>query len=691
MAVFKNILIYLATFILTGLLISGSFVFGESTAKAVRTTGKYIIKKNVVSVATDAKGGESIIYSNYQSGSVGSGFLAVDFGRLSTAFVMQSTDPTISFSGGNNIIFERIQGIVSLYDPFSLYTLAPKDGSYKINQITNGSFYISDEPDGTISIYSIDVVAELSFFDKGEKMTDMILFPGMYIRFNPEDNDQLRSADLFRIMLVLGDSKSDKNTGLEFVNPRVTNGSDDIFFMFKLPIQTRPLFQMLHILFVDRIAQVDLIKNYSSTRNYVSDDVNKYILNPSKKNHYLLDDLKAVLSRAVQSQMESNEFRLKIEGIVNQSKLLVKGNSVNTMLESFLTDTRFAIFGKNQNTKFNAIYIETASILGITPSTGKGKFFQYLSDIYSRNIALQRRDPTFSGIDTYTPTADGLKQTLSNDNIESKDYFDVALYAYQLLQKAKDGQVFTDESLLSKATYDLVDTIFDATEKYIQGLPQVDQKVAYQTLVIQFYAPIANTMSRSLYGSFSAHTGDKIYLDRKYLDGDTIKFDTKLRDTIERSFVIMRNIYDKIAPLYAEGEQNYALLSFRDSVLRIGGFLDMTTDGQYREYQQVPYIGTDISGVFMPNITTEGALQINSSGTSNTSSTTSDPMMVLPLIPDNMLTPQSSMIPIVSIPIDETSVVPVTTSGIEEVAPSIDNSEIAPEVDYSEPIDYSQL
>jgi hypothetical protein len=54
-------------------------------------------------------------------------------------------------------------------------------------------------------------------------MTDMILFPGMYIRFNPEDNEQLRSADLFRIMLVLGDSKSDKNTGLEFVNPRVTN------------------------------------------------------------------------------------------------------------------------------------------------------------------------------------------------------------------------------------------------------------------------------------------------------------------------------------------------------------------------------------------------------------------------------------------------------------------------------------
>jgi hypothetical protein len=41
------------------------------------------------------------------------------------------------------------------------------------------------------------------------------------------------------------------------------------------------------------------------------------------------------------------------------------------MLESFLTDTRFALFGKNPNSKFSDIYIETAGILGITPSTGK--------------------------------------------------------------------------------------------------------------------------------------------------------------------------------------------------------------------------------------------------------------------------------------------------------------------------------
>ena len=64
----------------------------------------------------------------------------------------------------------------------------------------------------------------------------------------------------------------------------------------------------------------------------------------------------------------------------------------------------------------------------------------------------------------------------------------------------------------------------------------------------------------------------------------------------------------------------------------------------------------------MPNITAEGTLQINSPTTPNTNPTTPDPMMVLPLIPDNLLTPQTSVIPPIIIPMDETSVVPVTTS-----------------------------
>lgn len=490
------------------------------------------------------------------------------------------------------------------------YNMHPTDMTYQVSQITNGSFYISDEPDGTVSIYSIDVVLDLSFFDQGNKMTNMILFPGMYIRFDPQASRELKWADLFRIMLVLGDEKNSKITGLEFINPRVDSGKgEDIFFVYRLPISTRPLFQMLHLLFRDRIKQVDLIKNYSSNRGLASSELSSLIYNPSKRNHYVLDDLRAVLSRAVQSQMDASVFREKIEKIHSESQELVKGNSVQLTLESFLTDARFAIFGNVANAQFNTIYLETASILGITPDSGKWKFFQYLSDIYSRNIISQRRDPTFSGIDTYSPTAEGLKRTLENANIESKDYFDIALYAYQLLQKAQDKQMFTQESLSSDATYALIETLFWATKKYIQGLIDPDlQKSAYQTLIIQFYAPIANTISRSLYGTYAFSLDNKIYLDKQYLDGDNVQFDNKIKDNLETIYTILRNIYEGIAPLYAPGEQQYALMALHDSIIRISGFLDLLQEWRYREYLKSPYVGVEIGGISVPFITQDGKI-----------------------------------------------------------------------------------
>ena len=94
--------------------------------------------------------------------------------------------------------------------------------------------------------------------------------------------------------------------------------------MFKLPKTTKPLFQMLHVLFVDRIGQVENLKNYASNRSYNVEDVNTMIYNPSKKNHYLLDDLRSILSRATQAQMDSVDFRNKIQKIYTESKLLVK-------------------------------------------------------------------------------------------------------------------------------------------------------------------------------------------------------------------------------------------------------------------------------------------------------------------------------------------------------------------------------
>jgi hypothetical protein len=48
------------------------------------------------------------------------------------------------------------------------------------------------------------------------------------------------------------------------------------------------------------------------------------IYNPSKRNYYVLDELKRTLSLAVQSQMESEVFRSKIDAINTESKSLVR-------------------------------------------------------------------------------------------------------------------------------------------------------------------------------------------------------------------------------------------------------------------------------------------------------------------------------------------------------------------------------
>jgi hypothetical protein len=50
----------------------------------------------------------------------------------------------------------------------------------------------------------------------------------------------------------------------------------------------------------------------------------------------------------------------------------------------------------------------------------------------------QKKDFSFSKIDTYTPTSLELAKTLNSTDIEHKDYFDIALYAFYVLSKAEE-------------------------------------------------------------------------------------------------------------------------------------------------------------------------------------------------------------------------------------------------------------
>jgi len=626
MNILKNLLITTIILWLPSFFVYSSFVFGTDTSHSVIHNGESQIKKSIATIETDDTGNKSIKYTPYQTGTTSSGILSLDLGRLTTAFAMSTPSPVVYFSGSHDIMVRSFQGILSFYDPFVFYTLHPADDGYSVRQITNGSFYIADEPDGTVSIYSIDIVAEISFFYEKETMTSVTLFPGMYIRFDPLLNSSFRWIDSFRIMQILNPctesdtnckdamiASSQKNTGWTFVNPRMTVNDEEIFLVSYLPIKTKTLFQMLHLLFRERINQVNLIRNYQSTGFSTLTEPNSLISNPSKKNYYLLDELNSVLSKAVLSQMNPADFRIKIQEIDRESKKLIQWNSVQQLLEKFLTDARFVVYGGNVsgNKQFDDIYAEIASVLGIIPDTSNGKFFQALSDIYSRNIIQQRKDPTFSWIDTYTPTASGLKNTLGNTEIASNDFFDIALYAYQILQKTQDKDVLTPEALSAPATYALIETLFGATDQYVRWLTDDLRISAYQALVIQFYAPIAKMIAKSVYANYTTSIDTQIYLWKDYFDGGNIRFNPQLLDNLESTYHILNNVYNTIAPLADEsGDQQYALSVFRDSILRIDALIDILRSWKYREYQKAPYIGVDIDGVMMPSINPDGGIEI---------------------------------------------------------------------------------
>jgi hypothetical protein len=113
-------------------------------------------------------------------------------------------------------------------------------------------------------------------------MADMVLFPGMYIRFDPKMNASLEGANLFRILQSLETDTVD-TTGIEFVNPRMNStDSKDSFFMYKLPIRTNVLFQMLHVLFYDQVSQIDLYKEYGASAYEYTNNTTKdsWLVNP---------------------------------------------------------------------------------------------------------------------------------------------------------------------------------------------------------------------------------------------------------------------------------------------------------------------------------------------------------------------------------------------------------------------------
>ncbi len=623
--VINRVLVVLATIGLIVFMSLSSFIFGtkEASTDVTKMERKIEVFKSKVIEAEDKNyvlEKEKIIANSLTLGPADT--LYVEFWRLASAMFTSESKTLetniLSVSEESPVSIYRTvtalkeyPGIISFYDPFITYTYQSVAGDYSIQQMTNGSFYIGREKDGTISLYSIDAVIRLAFLHEKNRMSDMILFPGMYVRFDPSLNRNLLWADLFRIILSMtssGDDDAVDRTWVEFVNPRITSSGDaDTFFMYRLPTYTRILFRSLHAEFAWRVKKLDDLRKYASDFAYdIDEERNSLLTNPTKKNHFLLRELQWLLSQIVDQSRTKEYFVTELERIQEESSTLAKWNDVERTLEEFLTDARFASFGTAYNAHFQEIYDEIARILKIAPKGAKALLLQRLSNIYSLNLSAQMKDKEFSRIDTYSPTAREIANTLSSTDIDSKDYFDIALYAFHVLKKAESGGKFFDEAILANATYDLIRTIFLATDRYVKTSEKKEE--AYKSISIQFYDQILSTLVNSIYNMFTEVDEDRIFLKSKYVTDGVVNTDNKqFIENIKSVNGVVDYIFPYIDKAYENDSDVRTYLAMKKSKARLRAFYKLFEKGYYADYVLTPYVAVKSWEIFLPELNEESS------------------------------------------------------------------------------------
>lgn len=601
----KNLLRYIFLFVasvaIAGFLIYTTMAFwGDGNAQKKVDT-EHDIKFSVPNL-TETK----IDYTDYSDGKKSeTGIFSANFGRLSSAFFRSSDDKKpseILSREGKLITTEKMSGIFSWYDPFTLYELQDTAKTFKISQITSGSAYISFENDGSISIYSIDLVANLAFLSNDQQMTEMIIFPGMKVRFDPRLNPSLKDADLLRIMQVLGNAKTaNANTGIEFLYPRIEAEGNlpTIFGLAQITPENRKLFNFLEKSIMERVKAVDSMKQYANlghgsfAKN--SDDSN--IVNPTKNMYRMLGELQIIFSKSVNGEITPEDFRTKVVDIRNRSKEFgILQSRVDELLQKFLIDGRFALYSDSAEiNQYKKLYNEAANILGITPADGKWKFFQALSDIFSKSIIV----PEKTNLTTSIETATALKKTLEQREIASKDYFDIALYSFSIFQKiswdtATNKNTLTRSLLEWSSIFELYATIFQATQNYVANISDKNlQKTAQLSLVTEFYEPMLRVLVNSLYSVYTTHNDGIIALASPYVNRWEAELSAHNHAEIIKN---LKSVYSqfyndiftkKIASFYIPNNQTKTTIEMQSS--RLLGFVDMVS-GEYRQYQTSPFM-----------------------------------------------------------------------------------------------------
>lgn len=251
--------------------------------------------------------------------------------------------------------------------------------------------------------------------------------------------------------------------------------------------------------------------------------------------------------------------------------------------------------------------------MGKTPVTAHAKLLQHLSDIYSKNLVAQKKDLVFSRIDTYSPTALELEKTLASSDLEQRDNFDIALYAFNVLKKAEDKNLFIDEAVYAHPTYTLIKTVLASTDRYVRQITDPERKnITYQGIALHFYEHIISILARSVYNTFMQSEDGYIYLKpsfRPTTNDPKIHIDPILMRDFQEIDGILSTISERLDLQYGVDSKNSTYVSVKKAIAIFHSFAKILDYESYNEYIKLPYVADKDAEIVFPIYNTGGTIQ----------------------------------------------------------------------------------
>jgi hypothetical protein len=232
-------------------------------------------------------------------------------------------------------------------------------------------------------------------------------------------------------------------------------------------------------------------------------------------------------------------------------------------------------------------------MIGIQPTSGQSRLFQRLADIYSRNLFTQKRTENSIVINTYGPTASELAKTLDQDEIDQKDYFDIAIYAFNILKKMeKKPQLLVDNTMEDPATYTYLRIFFEAAGRYINSISDtLKQQQTIMSFARQFYDSILATVVNSLYKNYTTVEDGAIYLQPRFREGIKVTIPEEILIQIQSLGSNVALITPSMDALWSGSGQSDADTYDRihTNIIRLAAFEQMTRPDSYKAYIETPY------------------------------------------------------------------------------------------------------